>query len=69
MRFQGLCYRGHDPRWAFSPTSGEGAALHGGRFNPVGMPALYLALTIEGLFVEVSDAYGTKGWVSVEDLK
>ncbi len=23
----------------------------------------------EGLFVEVSDAYGTKGWVSVEDLK
>ncbi len=23
----------------------------------------------EGLFVEVSDNYGTKGWVSVEDLK
>lgn len=23
----------------------------------------------QGLFVEVSDAYGTKGWVSVEDLK
>ena len=23
----------------------------------------------EGLFVEVSDAYGTTGWVSVEDLK
>lgn len=23
----------------------------------------------EGLFLEVSDAYGTKGWVSVEDLK
>lgn len=23
----------------------------------------------EGLFVEVSDAYGSKGWVSVEDLK
>ncbi len=23
----------------------------------------------EGLFVEVSDAFGTKGWVSVEDLK
>lgn len=23
----------------------------------------------EGLFVEVNDAYGTKGWVSVEDLK
>ena len=23
----------------------------------------------QGLFVEVSDAYGTKGWISVEDLK
>lgn len=23
----------------------------------------------KGLFVEVSDAYGTKGWISVEDLK
>ena len=23
----------------------------------------------KGLFVEVSDAYGSKGWVSVEDLK
>jgi predicted nucleic acid-binding Zn ribbon protein len=23
----------------------------------------------QGLFVEVTDAYGTKGWVSVEDLR
>jgi len=58
VRFQGLCYRGHDPKWAFSPTSGAGAAVHGGRFNPVGVPALYLALTIEGLFIEVAHGFG-----------
>jgi RES domain-containing protein len=52
VRFQGLCYRGHDPKWAFAPTSGEGAKRAGGRFNPVGVPALYLALTIEGTVLE-----------------
>lgn len=44
MRFEGLAYRAHDPRWSFRPLSGEGAAVHGGRFNPKGTPALYLAL-------------------------
>ncbi|MDQ0391773.1 RES family NAD+ phosphorylase [Labrys monachus] len=58
MRFQGLCYRGHDPKWAFSPTSGAGAAIHGGRFNAPGVPALYLALTLEGLFLEVAHGFG-----------
>ena len=53
MRFKGTCYRAHDPKWAFTPLSGEGARIHGGRFNPRGMPALYLALTIEGMFVEM----------------
>lgn len=45
MRFVGTVYRAHDPRWSFRPTSGEGAAVHGGRFNPVGVPALYLGLS------------------------
>lgn len=54
MRFCGTCYRAHDPRWAFSPLSGAGAALHGGRFNPKGVPALYLALTVEGMILEMS---------------
>ncbi len=49
----GTCYRAHDPRWAFSPLSGDGAKVHGGRFNPKGMPALYLALTLEGMFIEM----------------
>jgi RES domain-containing protein len=44
LKFQGLAYRAHDPRWSFKPLSGEGAAVHGGRFNPKGTPALYLSL-------------------------
>ena len=43
-RFVGLVYRAHNPRWAYSPTSGEGAARHAGRFNPRGVPSLYVAL-------------------------
>ena len=43
MRFQGWAYRAHNPRWSFKPSSGAGAALHGGRFNPRGVPALYLS--------------------------
>jgi RES domain-containing protein len=58
VRFKGVCYRGHDPRWAWSPTSGDGAAANGGRFNPIGMPALYLALTLEGMFAEMSHGFG-----------
>jgi RES domain-containing protein len=52
LRFQATCYRGHDPKWAFSPLSGDGASKAGGRFNPQGVPALYLSLMIEGVFVE-----------------
>lgn len=43
-RLQVTAYRAHNPRWSFLPLSGEGAALRGARFNPKGMPALYLAL-------------------------
>ncbi|MBV8911755.1 MAG: RES domain-containing protein [Acetobacteraceae bacterium] len=48
-----MAYRAHDPRWAWTPTSGEGAAAKGGRFNRVGVPALYLALTLQGMFLEM----------------
>ena len=37
-------YRMHTPRWATAPTSGVGAAAHGGRANRPGTLALYLAL-------------------------
>lgn len=44
MRFQGIVYRAHNPFWPWSPLSGEGARQHGGRFNRVGVPALYTSL-------------------------
>ena len=37
-------YRMHTPKWAVTPTSGGGAAEHGGRVNRPGLAALYLAL-------------------------
>ena len=40
-------YRMHTPRWATAPTSGAGAAAHGGRANRPGIAALYLALEPE----------------------
>ena len=46
MRFQGMLYRALNPVYARQPLSGQGAALHGGRFNPKGMPALYTALSV-----------------------
>jgi len=53
-----MCYRAHDPKWAWAPLSGAGAAAKGGRFNPVGTPALYLALTVEGMLVEMGHGFG-----------
>lgn len=44
MNFAGRCYRAHDPKWSFSPLSGEGAAKSGGRFNRKGERTLYLSL-------------------------
>ena len=40
-------YRMHTPRWATAPTSGAGAATHGGRANRPGVAALYLSLEPE----------------------
>jgi len=54
LRFRGVCYRAHDPRWSFLPTSGAGAAVRGARFNPKGVPALYLALTVVGAVKEAN---------------
>lgn len=60
MRFAGTCYRFHDPRWSFLPASGAGAAIHGGRFNPKGVEALYLALNVETAFLEISQGFAEK---------
>lgn len=57
MRFKGTCYRAHDPRWSFKPLSGEGAAIRGARFNPKGVPALYLALSIMTAIKEANQGF------------
>lgn len=53
----GAAFRAHDPRWAHAPLSGAGAAVHGGRFNRPGAPALYLALSLEGAIREASQGF------------
>lgn len=40
-------FRMHLPKWAVAPTSGAGAAQHGGRVNRPGVSALYLSLDVE----------------------
>jgi len=46
MHYRGLLYRALNPTRARQPLSGEGARLHGGRFNPKGIPALYTAMSV-----------------------
>jgi RES domain-containing protein len=60
VRFRGVVYRAHNPRWAFSPLSGEGAARTGGRFNPVGMPALYTSVRVETAVREATQGFPRK---------
>ena len=45
MRLRGIVYRAHNPRWSWPPVSGEGARLHGGRFNRIDVAALYTSLS------------------------
>lgn len=45
MRFRGTVYRAHNPQWAWTPLSGEGAWRYGGRFNRRGVTALYCSLS------------------------
>jgi len=60
VRLRGQVYRAHHPRWAFRPTSGEGAALHGGRFNPKGVPALYTSRRLETAWLEAQQGFPFK---------
>lgn len=45
-RYQGSLYRAINPVYAREPLSGRGAELHGGRFNPRGVPAIYTSLSL-----------------------
>ena len=57
MRFKGECFRAHDPNWAWSPLSSAGAALKGRRFNWPGLETLYLSLSFNTVFHEVSGGF------------
>ncbi|MFW7270019.1 RES family NAD+ phosphorylase [Gluconacetobacter sp. Hr-1-5] len=60
MRFTGRVFRAHNPRWSFTPLSGDGAALHGGRFNPAGTPTLYTSLRMETAYLEAQQGFQFK---------
>ena len=57
MRYQGPAYRAHHPQWSWSPLSGDGARVHGGRFNSKGVQALYLSLDWSTAVVEASQGF------------
>ena len=57
-------------RWANDPLSGRGAELHGGRWNPKGVPCLYLssslALATLELLVHLEGRAPAERFVSIE---
>ena len=57
MKLRRECFRAHDPRWSWTPLSGDGAAEAGGRFNRRGQPALYLSLSPVTALREVSHGF------------
>lgn len=54
MRYAGPAFRALNPVWAAKPLSGDGARLHGGRFNAKGTPALYTALDPQTAIAEAN---------------
>jgi RES domain-containing protein len=60
VRLTGTVYRAHNPRWSFQPASGDGAARYGGRFNPVGMAALYTSRRMETAWREAQQGFPFK---------
>lgn len=60
MRYEGVAYRAHNPRWSWAPTSGEGARRHGGRFNAKGVAALYLSLDTSTAILEATQGFGNR---------
>ena len=58
--FKRRVLRASKPSWSYAPISGEGAARHGGRFNPKGMPALYTSFDFETCAHEVRFSLNTE---------
>ncbi len=60
FRFAGRVFRAHNPNWSHLPDSGEGASRHGGRFNPVGVPALYTSADVMTAWAEAQQGFPYK---------
>ena len=48
------------PRWAHEPLSGAGAARYGGRWNPLGVPALYMSAELPTAVAEYEQDLGIR---------
>ncbi len=46
LTYSGKLYRALNPVFAREPMSGRGAERYGGRFNPRGVPALYMSTSV-----------------------
>ena len=62
LPFKRRVVRASKPSWSYAPTSGKGAARHGGRFNPKGVPALYTSLDFATCAHEVGFSLNTDAY-------